>query len=61
MRDVLEVLRQKECELETVKQQVDALRLTAALLVEEADGAPNSQTDQIVWKSAETGQPVSAW
>ena len=37
MRDLREVLRQKEVELERVTQEVEALRLAQRLLAEDAD------------------------
>jgi hypothetical protein len=37
MRDVLEVLREKEAELVTVRLQLQCLRMVVPLLAEEAD------------------------
>lgn len=42
MRDVMELLREKEQELLKVKRQVEALRYAAPLLVEEDDQAEAS-------------------
>jgi hypothetical protein len=41
MRDVMELLRAKEQELLKVRQQVDALRTAAPLLVEEGESTPS--------------------
>lgn len=38
MRDIYEVTRQKEVEMRTVKMQVEALKITIALLEEDAIG-----------------------
>jgi hypothetical protein len=58
MRDVYEVLRQKELEVSRLKQEVEALRVAAPLLSE--DGAAE---DQPTLQRAvnETPQPDSGW
>jgi len=40
MRNVYQVLRDKELELERLSREVEALRLVVPLLAEEADGSP---------------------
>jgi hypothetical protein len=42
MRDVMELLRSKEQELQKVKRQVEALRIAAPLLGGEQDQAPSN-------------------
>jgi hypothetical protein len=62
MRDVWDVLRDKEVQLETVRREVDALRLVAPLLVEELDNSNHAAVSgQIPWKDASTGLPAKAW
>lgn len=61
MRNIRDVLTEKELELEAVKRQVEALRLVVPLLSEESGGLNTPQPDQIVWKDATTGVPVKAW
>jgi hypothetical protein len=45
MRDIFEVLRQKELELARVRREVDALRLILPLIEEEKDG--RSRTEKL--------------
>jgi hypothetical protein len=47
MRDVMELLRAKEQELLKVKRQVEALRIAAPLLGDEADRASPSPTQMV--------------
>ena len=61
MRNIRDVLTEKELELEAVKRQVEALPLVVPLLSEESGGLNTPQPDQIVWKDAITGVPVKAW
>jgi hypothetical protein len=57
MRDVYEVLRQKEQEVSRLKQEVEALRVAAPLLSDgEADDQPTLQR-----AVNETPQPDSGW
>jgi hypothetical protein len=57
MRDVYEVLRQKELEVSRLKQEVDALRVAAPLL---SDG--EAENDQPTLQAVnETPQPASGW
>lgn len=60
MRDIREVLNEKEIQLDTVRREVDALRLVAPLLAEESDDVrkPPQPADQAVLKDATTGKPV---
>jgi len=44
MKNVYEVLRQKELDLSRLQREVEALRLTAPLLSEELDTGNRSQT-----------------
>jgi hypothetical protein len=59
MRDVRDVLNERELMLETVRREVEALRLVASLLADEADRIKLSSSDEIVWKDATTGGPVN--
>jgi hypothetical protein len=61
MRDVWDVLRERELKLLTVKKELEALLLVAPLLGEESDRTGSSQPDKILWKDATTGRPVKAW
>lgn len=45
MKDLLEVLRMKEQQLSRVKEEVDALRITARLLGEDPSEQDDSQED----------------
>jgi hypothetical protein len=60
MRDIREVLNEKEIQLSAVRREVEALRLVASLLAEESDGVkkPPQSADQLVLKDGTTGQPV---
>lgn len=65
MRDIREVLNEKQRQLDTVRREVDALRLVAPLLAEESDDVrkhddrkPPQPADQVVLKDATTGKPV---
>lgn len=55
MRDVMELLRAKEQELVKVKQQVEALRIAAPLLVGEPDHATPSHGPAVVRDSTRLG------
>jgi hypothetical protein len=63
MRDIRDVLMEKELQLEAVRREVDALRIVAPLLAEKSDDlkALVESADQVVWKDATTGEPVKAW
>jgi hypothetical protein len=57
MRDVYEVLRQKDLEVSRLKQEVEALRVAAPLLSDgEAEDQPTLQR-----AVNETPQPDSGW
>jgi hypothetical protein len=56
MRDVGEVLNEKEIQLSVVRREVDALRLVAPLLAEESDGV--KKPPQSVDQDAITDAPV---
>jgi hypothetical protein len=58
MRDIQDVLKQKELELEHIKMEMEALRIVAPLLEEESD---NAEVDEIVRKDGTTGLPVKSW
>src|SRR5438552_10747460 len=61
MRDIRDVLMQKEVQLESLKREVEALRLVATLLVEQSDRARIPQPDEIIWKDSATCRPTKAW
>ena len=61
MRDVGDVLKERELMLETARREVEALRLVAPLLADESDHNGFPGADEIVWKDATTGQPVETW
>ena len=52
MRNVYQVLRDKEMELERLSREVEALRLVVPLLAEEADGS------QVAEKGFSKGAPT---
>ena len=52
MKDINEVLRRKEVDLQQLQREVEALRVAARLLSEEAEAAP---------AYARTAAPVSAY
>ena len=56
MRDVMELLREKEQELLKVKRQVEALRYAAPLLAEEDDQAESSGKPVAVKGTGKLGQ-----
>jgi hypothetical protein len=56
MRDVRELLREKEQELLKVKRQVEALRYAAPLLAEEEDQAESSGKPVAVKGTGKLGQ-----
>jgi hypothetical protein len=58
MRDVYEVLRQKELEVSRLKQEVDALRVAAPLL---SDGEAENDQPTLQRAVNETPQPASGW
>ena len=59
MRDVYEVLRQKELEVSRLKQEVEALRVAAPLL---SDGeAENDNQPTLPRAVNDTPQPDSGW
>ena len=59
MRNIYEVLREKELQLEQIRHEIDNLRIVAPLLHEETDSVPTAQeVDSIVWKDPKTGRPV---
>lgn len=60
MRDIRDVLRDKELQLEAVRRQVEALRV---VVFSPGGGRlpQESSTDQIIWKDATTGRLVTAW
>jgi hypothetical protein len=62
MRDIQDVLSEKEVQLSTVRRQIDALRLVAPLLAEESDTdkKPSESADQVVRKEATTGA-IAKW
>ena len=61
MRDVGDVLKERELMLETVRREVEALRLVAPLLADESDRNGFPEPDEIVWKDVTTGQAVKGW
>jgi len=58
MRDVRDVLNERELMLETVRREVEALRLVVPLLADETDRIKLSHPEEIVWKDASTGKPI---
>ena len=57
MRNVYQVLRGKELELERVSREVEALRLVVSLLTEEADGSAGMSA-QVAEKGFSKGAPT---
>ncbi len=55
MRDVHEVLREKEQALERVRREAEALRIVAPLLAQEVT---DSLRQQAIPKDATTGEPI---
>jgi hypothetical protein len=49
MRDVYEVLRSKEMEMETLEAQIQALRIVAPLLSDDADSGNDNATVSTRW------------
>jgi hypothetical protein len=49
MRDVYEALRSKELEMETLEAQIQALRIAAPLLSDDADSRDGSATVSTRW------------
>ena len=60
MLDIMDVLNRKEREMETVKREIDALRVVAPLLVDDVAAAV-SEPDEILQKDGTTGLPVRTW
>jgi hypothetical protein len=61
MRDIGEVLNEKELQLEQVRREIEALRVVAPLLEDDSTPPLHSEVDEITWKDGTTGQPVKAW
>jgi len=61
MRNIWEVLRERELKLQAVKQELEELRLVAPLLDDELGRSGLPQPEEIVWKDATTGQTVKGW
>jgi hypothetical protein len=58
MRDVRDVLKERELLLETVRREVEALRSVAPMLADEKECIKVSNTEEIAWKDATTGELV---
>ncbi len=60
MRDVREVLNEKEVQLDAIRQEVDALRLVALLLPENTDDIkkPPQSAEQLVRKDGTRDESV---
>jgi hypothetical protein len=61
MRDIYEVLREKEMQREQLRREIENLRIVAPLLHEETDSSPtvpSEAVESIVWKDPKTGRPV---
>ena len=62
MRNIQDVLKEKQRQLEVVKREVEALRLAASLMKEDGDSTrKNPEGVEIPWKDATTGRPVRSW
>ncbi len=60
MRDVREVLNEKEVQLDVIRREVDALRLVALLLAENTDDIkkPPQSAEQLVRKDGTSDESV---
>jgi len=58
MRNVYEVLRQKELELARLEKEVEALRVAAPLLSDEKDALADSASKPTLASSNQTQQPI---
>ncbi|MBV9574022.1 MAG: hypothetical protein JOY93_08190 [Acidobacteriales bacterium] len=58
MKNVYEVLRQKELELAKLEKEVEALRVAAPLLSEEKEFSPDSANKPSLATSASVQQPI---
>jgi len=58
MKNVYEVLRQKELELATLEKEVEALRVAAPLLSEEAAAAADSGNNKPTLAATTPQQPI---
>jgi len=58
MRNVYEVLRQKELELARLEKEVEALRVAAPLLSDEKDNLADSASKPTLASSTTTQQPI---
>lgn len=59
MRDIYEILREKEIELERTRQEVEALRLSCPLLLDDGDPAPTTFTADIEWEEQNNVVPLA--
>jgi len=62
MKDIYDVIRQKEADLERVQREIEALRLSAKLLEDSARTSPSPSVPHYAATSTKTSsaQPASA-
>lgn len=58
MRDVYEVLREKETAIERVRREIEALRVVLHMLNDEGDSTPNTLKSSIREEKADVVSPV---